>query len=131
MDAKLSIALFVLAFYLGGCTTVGNYQAECEQKNSLFPDVVQCLKTSLASDSRMARNSRVKLYTLKADQLSQMVQKKEITEIDARVALQELYVRLKRDEDVEVDGILANMPKNTTTRTNCYSIGNNINCTTR
>jgi len=119
MNMKYINAIFTFA--LSSCVSVGNYQTACEQMNSSFPEVVQCLKTSLASDARMAGNAKVKLYTLKADQLSQMVQKKELSEIDARVALQELYVRLKRHEDSE----------NTTTQTNCYSIGNSINCTTR
>ncbi len=120
------IAVTFVAILVSGCATVGSYQTECEQKNAAFADVVQCLKTSIASDSRtgMAKDARVRLYLLKADQLSQKVQNREIAEIDARVALQELYVQLKRDSDAETS-----MPE--TTRTNCTAYGNKVNCVTR
>lgn len=74
-------------------------------------------------------DAKVKLYILKADQLSQMVQKGELSDLDARVVLQELYVRLGRDEDTEISNILVNMPKTRTT--DCTSFGNNIRCRTR
>ena len=129
MIRKLTSAF--IALLISGCATVGSYQAECEKGNTAFSDVVQCLKMSVASDSRpgMAKDARVKLYLLKAEQLSQKVQSREISDIDAKVALQELYVRLKRDENADVDSILANMPR--TSRTNCTAFGNNINCITR
>ena len=129
MSRKFTVAFF--AILVGGCASIGSYQAECEKRSEAFAEIVQCLKASVASDSRpgMSKDARVKLYLLKADQLSQKVQSKEISELDAKVALQELYVRLKRDKNADIDSILASMPK--TTRTNCTAYGNNVNCISR
>lgn len=78
-----------------GCATVGSYQAQCEKQHAAFPDVVTCLKTAVASDPnpRFMSEER-KLYLLKAEQLSLQVQKGQISDLDARVALQQLYVDL-------------------------------------
>lgn len=115
---------------LVGCATVGTYQTQCESRHAAFPEMVLCLKDALASDRRNPMSdAKVKLYVLKADQLSQMVLKGEINDLDARVALQELYVRLGRDEDVDINNILANMPKTRTT--DCTALGNSIRCRTR
>ena len=115
---------------LAGCATVGSYQTQCESRHAAFPDIVLCLKDALTSDRREPMSdAKVKLYILKADQLSQMVQKGELSDLDARVVLQELYVRLGRDEDTEISNILVNMPKTRTT--DCTSFGNNIRCRTR
>ena len=79
-----------------GCATVRSYQAQCEKQHAAFPDVVTCLKTAVASDPnpRFMSSEERKLYLLKAEQLSQQVQKGEISDLDARVALQQLYVNL-------------------------------------
>ena len=42
-----------------------------------------------------------------------MLNNKEITDIDARVVLQELYVRLKNEQNIDIDRIRASMPKTT------------------
>lgn len=110
---------------LNACATVGSYQDACEQQYAAFPDVVVCLKAKLSADWRpAARDSRVKLYLLKADQLSQMVQKGEMSEINARVALQELYVKLKQDANAEER---AARPL----QTNCSEFLGEIRCTTQ
>ena len=75
--------------------------------------MVECTKTSLSQYPRLIGNPRVKLYILKADQLVQMLNNKEITDIDARVVLQELYVRLKNEQNIDIDRIRASMPKTT------------------
>lgn len=115
---------------LAGCASVGSYQEQCEIQHAAFSDMVRCLKTTISSNSRAAEDARVKLYLLKAEQLSQQVQKGEIGELDARVSLQELYVLLKRDENAEAGNAIASMPKTKTTR--CTTgLGNSIRCTTR
>ena len=104
---------FCLTILLVGCATVGDYQAKCEDSNKRFSEMVECTKTSLSQDPRLIGNPRVKLYILKADQLVQMLNNKEITDIDARVVLQELYVRLKNEQNIDIDRIRASMPKTT------------------
>ena len=105
--------IIVLAMSLGGCATVvgvGDLQTECESKTKTFPEMANCLRLSIETfpqcHSQIDRakvssktcfdlspnDSFVKLYLLKSDQLSQGVQKKEISDIDARVELQKLYV---------------------------------------
>lgn len=95
------IFLLVVSFFFVGCATVGSYQAECEQKNTEFKNIVQCLKISTSSDSRMINNPKIKLYLLKADQLNQKIENKEISEIDAKLELQEYYLKLKQNEELE------------------------------
>lgn len=119
---KLIFVLLVTG-YVSGCASVGSYQADCEKQYSAFPDVVSCLKNSLAKDWRpgTTKDARIRLYLLKADQLSQKVQKGELSDLDARVALQELYVNLKRDADAE----------NRSVTTECSEFLGKLQCTTR
>lgn len=86
---------------LSGCATVGSYQQECETKYQAFPDMVNCLNSSVHSDSRMAGSPLIKLYMLKAEQLSKKVSNSEMSEIDARVELQQTYVGLKQQSDIQ------------------------------
>jgi|SRR3989344_91680 len=120
------ILVLTIVGVLVGCASVGSYQEQCEKQHVAFSNMVLCLKTAISSNSRSAKDARVKLYLLKADQLSEQVQKGKISELDARVALQELYVVLKRDENTEQS--IANMSKSKTTR--CTGFGNNVTCTT-
>lgn len=115
---NIFVALF-FTFLVSGCVTVGAKQSECEQKYSSFAQIVSCTKLAFANDSRASRNSEVKLYFLKGDQLVEKVNKGEISELDAKTEWQALYVQLKAEE-------AARRPK----FTNCYSNGGNVNCTT-
>ena len=126
MTSKKFLLILSIGVLLSGCATVGSYQSQCEKQNAAFADVVTCLKTALAADWRpaMSTDAKVKLYLLKADQLSQMVQKGEISELDARVKLQELYVHLKQIEDTEE---MATRP----IRTECHESLGSIRCTSR
>ena len=82
---------------LFGCTSVGKIQAGCEQTASTFPELASCLRTSIANSdsSRMQNSPEVKFYLLKADQLSERVKKREISDLDARVELQTLFLDAK------------------------------------
>ena len=105
------IAMSLIICIATGCATVGTYQAGCEKQHSDFSEMVSCLKAAIAEDRRpvwefrsptaMSSNASVKLYVLKAEQLTQQVQRGELTDLEARVALQELYVRLKLYEHVQ------------------------------
>lgn len=126
MTANRLILVLSVAGCISGCTTVGSYQADCEKQHSAFPDVVRCLKDALAKDWRpsASKDARVRLYLLKADQLSQRVQRGELSDLDARVALQELYVNLKRDEDAE-------KRSSRPLTTECSEFLGKVQCTTR
>lgn len=114
--------IIALAVSLGGCATVvgvGYLQTECESKTKTFPEMANCLKLSIETHPRCGRlpatatptsktcfnsspnDSSVKLYLLKAEQLSQGVQKKEISDLDARVELQKLYVEWNHRIEME------------------------------
>ena len=145
---------------LSGCTSVGKIQAGCEQTSPTFPELATCLRTSIAGSdsSRMQNSPEVKLYLLKADQLSERVKKREISDLDARVELQQLYL----DAKVEMQTLFVNLrgpetgraasgaptaapaaspaaapaasPAAAATRpkiTSCYSTGISVQCTTR
>ena len=137
---------------LGGCATVvgvGDLQTECESKTKTFPEMANCLKLSIETHPRCRNlldtatvssktcfkhspsDSSVKLYLLKADQLSQGVQKKEISDLDARVELQKLYVEIQhreRMEDAANDAASAANKQRTTTCQDRGIFG--ITCTT-
>jgi len=78
----------------------------------------------------MQNNPEVKLYLLKAEQLSEKVQKGEISDLDARVELQTLFVNLRNQEagrSAAAAGAAAAMRPKTT---NCYPVGNTVQCNT-
>ena len=106
MAIRNRVVWILVALLLAGCATlsVGSAQEQCEKRHAAFPDVVTCLKDAVASGSASWGGAYInlsskptpelKLYLLKAEQLSQQVQKGEISDLDARVALQQLYVDL-------------------------------------
>lgn len=94
---KHTAAFFFLVF-LAGCSTVGNYQSSCEKQYNYFPQVVECLKQKLNTDPRFENgpdSDLAKLYVAYADKLSDEVQKKKISEVDAKLALAQFYTNLK------------------------------------
>lgn len=147
MDSIKVVLVVSACALLFGCTSVGKIQAGCEQTSRTFPELASCLRTSIAnSDSyRMQNSPEVKLYLLKADQLSERVRKREISDLDARVELQQLYL----DAKVEMQTLFVNVrtpeigraaaaapaaaPAAAATRskpTSCYSTGISVQCTT-
>lgn len=123
----MRLAIIVLVVGLGSCTTttVGQLQAGCETNSQSFPEMAACLRNAVASSdsTRMQNSPDVKLYLLKADQLAQRVQNKEISDLDARVELQQLYVNLRNQERI-------NRAAGRPTTTNCYAVGNSVQCNT-
>jgi hypothetical protein len=127
-DKALILAVFCAS--VTACTTVGKMQASCEKTSATFPELTVCLKQSIEANgsNRMQSDASVKLYLLKADQLSQRVQNKEISDLDARVELQTLYVNLKANENAEQAAGAAAYNANRPRRTNCYPVGNTVQC---
>ncbi|MGI0014817.1 MAG: hypothetical protein ACREBU_15460 [Nitrososphaera sp.] len=142
----LMVAFSVLT--LSSCTTVGQYQGECEKRYSALTEMVSCLKARIAEDPRMGRHSSsdlLRLYLAYADAAVSRVQEGTMSETDARLALAELYSRLKTTEHTRAANEAAaygaflqglgtyqqsTRPSYVNPRTpiTCYRSGNYINC---
>ena len=126
---KILKLLIVISFlFISGCANVAKMQGECEQTYTKFFDIYTCTKSKLASDVRMKKNPKVKLYILKGERLVQEIEQGTITEIDAKVAWQKLYVDLKHNEVLEGAAIESAKKKNYPTTTNCTKSGNSVQC---
>lgn len=112
---KNKITSFIVAcltFLITSCATESSLsfqQQRCEQLQKSFPDMVICLKAAVASGQvkeprgtftgffnlNRGPSSELKLYMLRAEQLSIQVKNGSISELDARVELQKLYVEIE------------------------------------
>lgn len=141
-----AVALILLVG-LTGCATVASRQVSCEQRTTTFPDIAQCLKAAVGQP----RIPETKLYLLTAEQLSEKVQRHEMSDTDARVELQRTYMRAYRDGGDDSTGKIllrafaagmqgaarARAESNAAMQrdaqpssTDCQRVGNNIYCTT-
>lgn len=137
---KLSFIFVMSCLLLVGCATAGQYQAECEKIYPKFGDMVGCLKQKLNSDSRSHRagdQPYVQRYLLEADKLADMVQKKKISEIDARIRLSDLYMQLRNAQNAEGQAAMNSWQRqqminnmNKPVNTNCYGTGSSVHCQT-
>lgn len=86
---------------ISGCAKVSDYQASCEQRYARLSDMANCLDASVKSDSRMSSAPTPKLYVLAAKMLGQSVDEGKISDAQARLELQNLYVRLQSQEQAQ------------------------------
>lgn len=93
---------FILPLVLSGCAKVSDYQTKCEQQYPKLSDMANCLDSSVKSDSRMSTASTPKMYVLAAKFLGQKVDSGEISDIQARLELQNLYVNMQRQEQADL-----------------------------
>lgn len=151
-------ALVFLPLLLAGCAKVSDYQTSCEQRYAKLSDMANCLDTSVKNDSRLSGAPTPKLYVLVAKLLGQGVDQGKISDAQARLELQNLYVNMQRQEyaDQQVQaqaiqqGLLnaqaistmqaveqkARQPvyvppavlQNSTVTTNCSTYGNQTRC---
>lgn len=141
----LGVAALVIC--LSGCATtnVTNMQTECEAKTKTFPEMAACLKDTVAAshcsiEDRLTLRKKclktkldendIKLYLLKAEQLSLRVQKHEISDLDARVELQKLFVELGNQADLRGAAAAAAGAANRQRTTRCHDNGYGVTCTT-
>jgi len=125
-------AVLLSAAMLTGCASIANYQAECERSNPTFAATVTCLEQKYAESPRWQNDARGKLYLLRAQQLSKQVNAGQMTDLDARVALQQLYVELRNQELAEIDvPIIIQPAAQPVLRTTCSTIGGVTSCTSR
>ena len=130
----------ILCLILAGCATAGQYQAECEKIYPQFGDMVSCLKERVNADWRSNRPGDqpfVHRYLLEADKLAAMVQNKQISEIDARIRLSDLYMQLRNTQNAESQAAMGMWQRqqminnmNKPVNTNCYGAGNSVHCQT-
>ena len=95
---------FAVCFALAACATSGTeMQAECEAKYRDFPDIFQCTyENVVARNPGILQDARAKLYLLRGEQLALEVVEKRMSNLDAKVAWQRLYVELKGAKEQEL-----------------------------
>lgn len=93
--------ILILPIFLAGCAKVSDYQTKCEQQYQKFSDMASCLDNSVKTDSRMSGAATSKLYVLTAKMLGEGVDQGKISDSQARLELQNLYVNMQRQESVE------------------------------
>lgn len=98
---KMKKLLVIIPILLSGCAKVSDYQASCEQRYPKLSDMANCLDSSLKNDSRMASSPTPKLYVLAAKMLGQSVDEGKISDAQARLELQNLYVNIQRQEQAD------------------------------
>ena len=125
--------------------TVGQIQSGCEAMHESFSKMFYCTQQKMNQDEAMRNYAPMKLYLLKGEQLVSKINKGDITDIDAKVEWQELYVRLASEQEQELERleskgkqsnssrpttseILNNLKVKDPTRINCTTIGNRTNC---
>jgi len=97
MIAVRTFALAAAACLLAGCAYHRTTQTGCEESTQTFPEMAGCLKSRIANayTSREQDSPNLRLYSIKADQISERVRKDLISDFDGRAELQALYVDLR------------------------------------
>jgi hypothetical protein len=126
------LILFAVVALVGGCANMGKLQAGCETTTDNFPAMAACLKSAVATSEFPGMKDRpdVKLYLLKADQLALRVANGQISDLDARVELQTLFVQLKQQAEAGGAAAGAAAAANRPRTTRCYPVGNQVQCNT-
>lgn len=93
--------LVLLPLLITGCAKVSDYQNSCEKRYAKLSDMATCLDISVKNDSRMSSASTPKLYVLAAKMLGKGVDDGKISDAQARLELQNLYVNMQRQEQAD------------------------------
>lgn len=123
-------SILIFCLLMSGCATVGKKQAECENQYSVFSEIVSCTKEAFANDARAKNNPNFKLYILKGEQLAEKVKSKELTDLDAKVEWQKLYVELKNNENNQSAAAATRYNATKPRQTVCTPVGNSVSCNT-
>lgn len=132
MSSKLNIIATLASVAVAyGCATAGQYQSSCEKAHPDFAGMAACIKASVASDNRINKED-LKLLAMKAEQLSGRVQSGQMSEIDARVELQQMVVDIDSAERARRQRAIAiSNSMNRQSSATCTTIGNQVNCVGR
>ena len=108
------IFLMFLSVVISSCAVSGTeMQAECESKFREFPEIFQCTYENVASrNPRILQDARAKLYLLRGEQLAIEVLEKKITNLQAKILWQKLYVQIKTAKDFETALAIQSISKN-------------------
>ncbi len=123
------IVLIFCSLILFGCAISGTQmQAECELKFTDFIGIYDCTRENIvARNPSILQDDRAKLYMLRGEELVSYVKNGTMTDIQAKVLWQKLYVELRADKLGEVreqlDSIAKSLPKPNTTHCTSYMIG--------
>ena len=90
--------IVMLPLLLTACAKISDYQSKCEQQYSKLSDVAICLDSSVKNDFRMSGNPEPKLYVLAAKKLGEDVDQGKMSDAQARLELQNMYVNMQRQE---------------------------------
>jgi hypothetical protein len=109
----MRFAFLVLpAAVLAGCATGSQIQAQCEARFERFADMYRCTASEIAKTAPSITNdARAKLYLLRGEQLAEQVERGQISNIDAKVAWQQLFVELKSASARDIANALQAMPR--------------------
>lgn len=152
------LLIFIPFLLAGCVAKVSDYQANCEKQYPKLSDMAQCLDHSLQSDDRMSSSPIPKMYALAAKVLGQAVDDGKLSDAQARFELQKLYVEIQNREQADqlarnqifqqsllnyqafqtmqtINNKAAQQPIYTppaqqhgNVSTNCYKMGNNVQC---
>ena len=92
----MRLLTIAIAASVTGCATSGTQiQADCETISSDLVAIVRCTKDTLAKKNpAKLQDAKAKLYLLRGEQLAADVAAGRMSNIDARVAWQKIYVDL-------------------------------------
>jgi ABC-type uncharacterized transport system auxiliary subunit len=94
----LAIATLLI---LAGCANMGKAQMQCEKQYQNFADIVQCTKNAFADNARVTADARTRAYFLRGDQLVDQIKRGKISELDAKVEWQKMYLELGESERLQ------------------------------
>ena len=121
---------------LSACATNGaDMQYECEAKHSYFPEIYQCTYHAVATrNPAILKDPRAKLYLLRGEQLAEEVTSKKISNVDAKVFWQRLFVEIKASRDKDTATAIESITRSieASRAANNALIGNSqVNCTSQ
>lgn len=96
--------ILVVVCFLSACSAapkVSDYQRVCEAQHSAFSGEIICLRQAIMTDSRLSKNELAKYFLLQGEKYSEDIEKGLISEAEARLKLQALYIKLKEKEHQE------------------------------
>ena len=133
MKTFASIAIISI---LSACATNGaDMQHECEAKHSYFPEIYQCTYQAVATrNPAILKDARAKLYLLRGEQLAEEVASKRLSNVDAKVLWQKLFVEIRASRDKDTAAAVESITRSIeASRAANRSLINNsqVNCTSQ
>lgn len=122
------IFILSLAAIIAGCASVNTIQADCESTTSTFKELASCVTDGVRKEPSLAGSDEGKLYLLKVEQLGGQVETGKISDLDARVELQQLAVQLKAIRAAAVQRAVSAIPQQPARAMTCTGSGQYVRC---